>query len=80
MADKAEAIYVYIEIGPDGEEGIAGIVAPGMGNMPMITSRERVLPGLDRLAQSHARASGRRVELRRYTAVEVIRGFEPKGG
>jgi hypothetical protein len=60
-------VWVYVEIKPDGSEGIAGIAVPEAGTvLPLMAPRVRLLPKWDQLAAANARALGKRVELRRF--------------
>lgn len=80
MTDKVESIYVYVEVGPSGAESIVGAHLPGIGHTPLVSSRERLLPGLDELARQHARRAGVSVELRQFAGpAERVKVFGPEG-
>jgi hypothetical protein len=79
--DRAESIFVYVEVMPGGAEGIVGALVPGMGMTPLVTSRANLLPAFDELARQHARANGCAVELRQYRGpADVLKVFDREGG
>jgi hypothetical protein len=58
IGDLVGSVWVYVEIEPDGAEGIVGIIGimlPEAGTtFPRATSRERLLPQWNQLAAAHA--------------------------
>lgn len=73
---KIEAVHAFVAVGPDGEEGIIGMMMPDGGWMPMIaadrTRLEQLLPAAREQAVALERQTGHKVKLVRFTTREEL--------
>ena len=79
MSDKIEEIYAFIELDPkDGNEGITAFPINDM-LFPLITADTARVDQLRPLAQHIANSTGRVIELRKFSKMEVLEVISQKG-
>jgi hypothetical protein len=77
--DRVEGIYTFVEVKPDGSEGLVGF---GMGGMimPLVTTRRDIADKMIPMARKHSRQGQVRVEMRYLGGPsEVLDVYEPGG-
>jgi hypothetical protein len=62
-----DELFAFLSIDPDGKTGICASILPGLGSTPLVTGSPEAAELMRRIAADVARASGKRVEMWRFT-------------
>lgn len=77
---RIDAVWAFVSVDADGDEGLCAATLPGLGLTPLIAADEARLASLIPVAERLARMSGRRIRLIRLTTREQVRVIEPWSG
>jgi hypothetical protein len=74
---RIDAIWAFVSVDEDGNEGLCAMTLPGLGLTPLIAADEARLESLRRSAQSLATKSGKAVRLIRLHSREDLEVIKP---
>lgn len=74
---RIDAIWAFVSVDDNGNEGLCGTTLPGLGVTPLIAADSVRLAALIPMAQRVATMSGKRVRLIKLSTREEVRVIEP---
>lgn len=72
-----DSIHAFVMRDTDGTEGVAGMMMPGGGLMPLIAADAERVASLEKIAQQLADTTGKTISLVQFTHRVEIRTIEP---
>lgn len=74
---KIEAVWLFISMDDDGDEGIPAMMGPDGVWLPLLAADRQRVDDLRPMAQEVATASGREVRLVEFTVMDEVEVLEP---